>query len=129
MVHLLGNLLLFAHVGVLVVRILVCVDDVSGKLSSQRIFEVDLAERLQEQEQGGTPNWRTVRLASIPNMIFPIAPECIAMARPVYMSSCYWIEALLCSCTQQIMADPVVAHDGQVYESSLIEKWIRIRIE
>ena len=51
------------------------------------------------------------------------------MAKPVYMSSCYWIEALLCSCTQQIMADPVVAHDGQVYESSLIEKWIRIRIE
>ena len=25
-------------------------------------------------------------------------------------------EALLCSCTQQIMADPVVAHDGQVYD-------------
>ena len=49
------------------------------------------------------------------------------MARPVYMSSCYWIEALLCSCIQQIMADPVVTVDGQVFESSLIEEWFRIQ--
>ena len=45
----------------------------------------------------------------------------------VWHTSRAFPDVFICSCTEQIMTDPVVTVDGQVFESSLIEEWFRIQ--
>ena len=41
----------------------------------------------------------------------------------VWHTSRAFPDVFICSCTEQIMTDPVVTVDGQVYERSFIEEW------
>ena len=41
----------------------------------------------------------------------------------VWHTSRAFPDVFICSCTEQIMTDPVVTVDGQVYECSFIEEW------